>query len=149
MYELLFSSQQPKAKDFRRHCFNGLFPHVRQQLSDKLHVMKIEGLTSRVQTLEITNEAHQQTIEDKDVALHCSMMICKVVTTKYRPFSMRTWHCKHKGMYIKTSYKNLKTSLPILGHVKSFLCLVTGYKIFFRPNEIKKISLPIQRSVLE
>ena len=30
MYELLFSSQQPKAKDFRRHCFNVLFPHARQ-----------------------------------------------------------------------------------------------------------------------
>ena len=29
MYELLFSSQQPKAKGFRRHCFNVLFPHVR------------------------------------------------------------------------------------------------------------------------
>ena len=28
MHELLFSSQQPKAKDFRRHCFNVLFPHV-------------------------------------------------------------------------------------------------------------------------
>ena len=30
MYELLFSSQQPQAKDFRRHCCNMLFPHVRQ-----------------------------------------------------------------------------------------------------------------------
>ena len=30
MYELLFSSQQPKAKDFRRHCSNELFPHVGQ-----------------------------------------------------------------------------------------------------------------------
>ena len=66
MYELLFSSQQPKAKDFRRHCFNVLFPHVRQQLSDKLHAMEIEDLTSRVQALEFTNEqecqAHQQQI---------------------------------------------------------------------------------------
>ena len=26
MYELLFSSQQPKAKDFTRHCCNVLFP---------------------------------------------------------------------------------------------------------------------------
>ena len=30
MYELLFSSQQPKAKDFRNHCCNALFPHVRR-----------------------------------------------------------------------------------------------------------------------
>ena len=30
MYELLFSSQQLQAKNFRRHCCNMLFPHVRQ-----------------------------------------------------------------------------------------------------------------------
>ena len=30
MYEIVFSSQQPKAKDFRRHCCNVLFPHARQ-----------------------------------------------------------------------------------------------------------------------
>ena len=66
MYELLFSSQQPKAKDFRRHCCNVLFPHVRQQLSDKLHAMEIEELTGHVQALEFTNkeecQAHQQEI---------------------------------------------------------------------------------------
>ena len=28
MYELLFSSQQPKERNFRRHSFNVLFPHV-------------------------------------------------------------------------------------------------------------------------
>ena len=50
-YELLFSSQQPNAKDFRRHCCNVLFPHVRQQLSGKLHAMKIEDLTNRAQSL--------------------------------------------------------------------------------------------------
>ena len=58
MYELLFSSQQPKAKDFRRHCCNVLFPHVRKQLSDQLHAMEIEDLTNRVQALEFTNEEH-------------------------------------------------------------------------------------------
>ena len=28
MYELVFSSQQPKAKDFRRHCCNVIFPQI-------------------------------------------------------------------------------------------------------------------------
>ena len=80
MYEPLFSSQQPKAKDFRRHCCNVLFPHVRQQLSDKLYAMEIEDFTNRVQTLEFTNEEHQQeilrlnekhrqAIEEKDAAI--------------------------------------------------------------------------------
>ena len=69
MYELLFSSQQPKAKDLRRHCCNVLFPHVQQQLSDKSHAMEIEDLTGRIQASEFTNEAHQQTIEEKDTAI--------------------------------------------------------------------------------
>ena len=80
MYELLFSSQQPKAKDFRRQCCNVLFPHVRQQPSVKLHAMDIEDLTGRVQVLEFTNESlqqnilrlneeHQQAIEEKGAAL--------------------------------------------------------------------------------
>ena len=28
MFEIVFPSQQPKAKYFRRHCCNALFPHV-------------------------------------------------------------------------------------------------------------------------
>ena len=41
MHEIVFSSQQPKAKAFRNHCWNVLFPHVRQQLSDKSHAMEM------------------------------------------------------------------------------------------------------------
>ena len=51
MYELLFSSQQSKAKDFRRHCCNVLFLHVRQQLTNKM------------------KEDNQQAIEEKDAAI--------------------------------------------------------------------------------
>ena len=51
MYKLLFSSQQPKAKDSRRHCCNVLFPHVRQQLANKM------------------KEDHQQVIEEKDAVI--------------------------------------------------------------------------------
>ena len=51
MYEIVFSSQQPKAKDFRRYCCSVLFPHVRQQLTNKM------------------KEEHQQAIEEKDAAL--------------------------------------------------------------------------------
>ena len=51
MYELLFSSQQPKAKEFRKHCCNLMFPHVQQQLTNKME------------------EDHQQAIKEKDLAL--------------------------------------------------------------------------------
>ena len=69
MYKTVFSSQQPSAKAFRKHCCNMLFPHVRQQLSDKSHAIEIEGLASRLQALELTNETHQQTIKEKDAAI--------------------------------------------------------------------------------
>ena len=51
LYELLFSNQQPKAKDFRKHCCNVLFPHVQQQLTNKM------------------KEDHQQAIEEKDAVI--------------------------------------------------------------------------------
>ena len=51
MYEIVFSSRQPKAKDFRRHCCNVLIPHVWQQLTNKM------------------KEDHQQAIEKKDATL--------------------------------------------------------------------------------
>ena len=51
MYELLLSSQQPKTKDFRSHCCNVLFPHVRQQVTNKM------------------KGDHQEVIQKKDAAL--------------------------------------------------------------------------------
>ena len=36
MYELVFGSQQPKAKNFRKHCCNVMFPKIRQQLANKM-----------------------------------------------------------------------------------------------------------------
>ena len=61
--------QFPKGKAFRRHCFNALFPYVPQKLSDKSHAMEIEDLAGRIQALEFSNEAHQQTIEEKDAEI--------------------------------------------------------------------------------
>ena len=48
MYDIVFSSQQLKAKDFRKHCCNEFFPHFRQQLTKRM------------------KEEHQQAIEEKD-----------------------------------------------------------------------------------
>ena len=77
----------------------------------KLKVLQVLSRHLRLQMRPISKP-----LKMKMQHLHCSMMICKIVTTKYRPVSMKTWHCKHKGMYIRTSYKNVKTSLPILRH---------------------------------
>ena len=47
-YELVFASQQPKAKACTEYCCNVLLPHVWQQLTKKI------------------KEEHQQAIEEKD-----------------------------------------------------------------------------------
>ena len=62
MYEIVFSSQQSRVKDFWRHCCNVLFPHVRQQLTNKSkedHQQAIEGIHGQ----------HQQAIKGKDAAI--------------------------------------------------------------------------------
>ena len=51
MYELLLSSQQSKAKEFRKHCCNVILPHVRQQRTNKM------------------KEDHQKAMKEKDAAL--------------------------------------------------------------------------------
>lgn len=49
IYELLFSSQQPKANDFGIHYCNFLFPHVQQQIINKMQedcqqtIIEIQG----------------------------------------------------------------------------------------------------------
>ena len=48
VYELVFSSQQPEAKNFRRHCCNLMFPQIQQQLANQM------------------KEVHQQAIIDRD-----------------------------------------------------------------------------------
>ena len=58
MYELLFSSQQPTSKDFRRHCGNVLFPHVRKQLTSKMqedHQLVITDRNNRIQAIQYEN----------------------------------------------------------------------------------------------
>ena len=61
MYELVFGSQQPKAKDFRRHCCNVMFPRIQQQLTNKMkedHQQAVEEKDNQMQALESKNEEH-------------------------------------------------------------------------------------------
>ena len=90
MYELLFSSQQPKTKDCRRHCFNVLFPEIRRQLTNKMkeeHEQAIEEKDNQIQTLEFTNEKHQQKI------LRLNKEIVDLVTGTYAAVDVLTTCC--------------------------------------------------------
>ena len=69
MYELVFSSQQQKVKAFRKYCSNQIFPHIRQQLTDKLvedHQKAIEDRDNRIQAIEYENVGRQGEIRAKD-----------------------------------------------------------------------------------
>ena len=70
MYELLFSSQQPKAKDFRRHCCNVLFPHVRRQLTNKMKEEHRQAITDHQQKILRLNEEIDDLIANKHVSRH-------------------------------------------------------------------------------
>ena len=67
MYEVLFGSQQPLAKRFRKHCCNVMFPHIRKQLVDKMqedHQKAIEEQDTRIQAIEYENVGLQGEIRN-------------------------------------------------------------------------------------
>ena len=67
MYEVLFGSQQPLAKRFRKHCCNVMFPHIRKQLVDKMqedHQKAIEERDTRIQAIEYENVGLQGEIRN-------------------------------------------------------------------------------------
>ena len=62
MYELLFSSQQPKVEDFRRHYCNMMFPQILRQLTNKIqeeHQQAITGRDNQIQAIQYENVALQ------------------------------------------------------------------------------------------
>ena len=68
MYELVFSSQQQKAKAFRKYCCNEMFPHIKQQLKDKL-VEEHHRRTTRLQQAVEERDNRIQAIEYENVGL--------------------------------------------------------------------------------
>ena len=92
MYELLFSSQQPKAKEFRRHCCNVLFPHVQQQLTNKI------------------KEDHQQAIKEKDATI--TLLNDDLKNREYENVALQAQRDKYQA-----ELKNVKIPSPILGLV--------------------------------
>ena len=75
MYELVFSSQQPLAKKFRKHCCNVMFPHIRKQLVDKMqedHQKAIEERDTRIQAIEFENVGLQGEITAYQAQLQVS-----------------------------------------------------------------------------
>ena len=69
MYEVLFGSQQPKAKGFGKYCCNEMFSHICKQLVDKMqedHQKAIEKRDTGIQAIEYKNAGLQGEIRAKD-----------------------------------------------------------------------------------
>ena len=77
MYEVLFSSQQPLARKLRKHCCNVMFPHIRQQLTDKL----LEDRDNRIQAIEYENVGLQDEITAYQAQLQVSQSIAVRLST--------------------------------------------------------------------
>ena len=69
LYELVFSSQEPLAKAFRKHCCNVMFPHIQQQMTDRVIEEKeaaLALLNDELQTIQYENVGLQDEIKTKD-----------------------------------------------------------------------------------
>ena len=77
-------------------------------------MIEIEHLASCVQVLEIINEAHRQVIKEKDASL--ALLSDNLQNREYENVVLQ-----HKRMSIRSSYKNVKTTSPILKYVMVFM----------------------------
>ena len=66
LYELVFSSQEPVAKAFRKHCCNVIFPYIRQQMIDRVIKEKEAALAllndrdNKIQAIQYKNVGLQR-----------------------------------------------------------------------------------------
>ena len=94
MYELVFSTQQPKAKDFRKHCCNVLFPSARKQLTDKIvddHQQAITDRDNQIQAIQYENVALQA---QRDV-YQTQLQRCEDTITRLRVYYVD--HARNPG----------------------------------------------------
>ena len=89
--ENIVNSRKDKGKALKEHIFKDIAPR---------------GFNAEIEGIQ---EKHRLDMRKKMQPLHCLMMIYKIA-------NMRTWHYKHKGMYIRLSYKDVKIPSRILGH---------------------------------
>ena len=73
MYELLFSSHQPKG--FRKHCCNVLFPYTLQQLTDKMKEDYQKAIKEKDAAIALLNDDTQNR-EYENVVLQAQRDVC-------------------------------------------------------------------------
>ena len=83
LYELVFSSQQPLTKSFWKHCCNVMFPHIRQQLIDKMKEA-IEEKDTRIQAIQYKNIGLQGERKDHQVE-RCENRIQDLIANRHVP----------------------------------------------------------------
>ena len=97
MYELLFSSQQSKVKDFRKHYFNVMFPHISQQLTNKMvedhqkAIIEIEG-------------GHQLAITDRDNRIKTIQYENVALQVQRNVHQFQLQRCEDAATYLRATY---------------------------------------------
>ena len=82
MYKIVFSNQQPKVKEFRRHCCNVLFPRVPQQLTNKMKEGHQPANEEKDAVIALLND-DQQSREYKNVALQVQKDVYQAQLERY------------------------------------------------------------------
>ena len=66
MYEMIFGSQQPESRDFRKYCCNVLFPQIRQKVTNKLekdHRQAIQAIQYENVGLQARGDVYQAQLQ--------------------------------------------------------------------------------------
>ena len=87
------NSRKDKGKALKKHTLKDIVPC---------------GFEAKIEEIQ---EKHQHAIEEKDATI-------ALLNDDLQDLNMKMWFTGTKG-YIRTSYKNVKTSLPILEHIMS------------------------------
>ena len=117
MYKLVFGSQQPRAKAFRKRCWNVLFPHVRQQLTNKIQEVHQQAITDHQQKILRLNEEIDDLIKNRHVARRGCFdnVLCFIKKNSAEVYPYYVIRCQHRWLekhkrWLKLLYPNMEVA---------------------------------------
>ena len=135
MYELLFSSQQPKAKNFRKHCCNVMSPHIRQHLTDKMvndlrheHQQAITDQDNRIQTIHYKNVV----LQAQQDAYQAQLQGCEDTNTHLRAHYVDHARDPGKDNIIIIVRKHTTSANDKYHDLPYYLCRIQRRKIYVK-----------------
>ena len=100
MYKLAFGHQKPKAKEFRKHCCNVMFPRVRQQLTNKMKEDLQQAIEKKDAALGLLND-DLQNCDNQTQAIHYENVALQAQRDVYQTQLQR---CQDAITHLRTRY---------------------------------------------